>query len=112
MWGGQHRSPLPPGSCPALPQERYIWSVIPSLLAWPLTAMQPGPAAWLLALQLGAAYFWDKRATARGGCGWAATRHLMPQPGCLVLPHMPCQGVGMRSCWARGAASCMGSLCE
>lgn len=44
---------------PPSPGAGYIWSVVPSLLAWPLTAMQPAPAALLLTLFLPMAYLVD-----------------------------------------------------
>lgn len=39
--------------------ERYIWSVMPCLLAWPAVTMQPGPGSFVAAVALAAAYVVD-----------------------------------------------------
>ncbi len=41
--------------------ERYLWSVIPSLLAWPLAMMEPAPASLAFTLLLPALYLRDRQ---------------------------------------------------
>ena len=48
---------------PSSPQDntdRYIWSVMPCLLAWPAVTMQPGPGAFVVAIAVGSAYVVDR----------------------------------------------------
>ena len=40
--------------------DRYIWSVMPCLLAWPAVTMQPGPGAFVAAIAIGSAYVVDR----------------------------------------------------
>jgi hypothetical protein len=41
--------------------ERYLWSVVPSLLAWPLAMMEPAPASLAFTLLLPALYLRDRQ---------------------------------------------------
>lgn len=77
-WGAALSSPLTPlgGASAAagaaakvaarMAAERLTWGVVPSLLAWPLVAMESGPAAALLSALLPALYLVDKRFAGRG----------------------------------------------
>jgi hypothetical protein len=70
-WGAVCASPLTAtataGSVAArMAAERLTWGVVPSLLAWPLVAMEPGPAAALLSALLPALYAADRRFARRG----------------------------------------------
>jgi len=49
--------------------DRYIWSVIPALMAWPALVMQPGPGSLVVGSTLGVAYLVDRS---------FAKRHLLP----------------------------------
>lgn len=67
-WGAALSSPLGTAGPVAarMAAERLAWGVVPSLLAWPLVAMEPGPAAALLSALLPALYLADRRFARRG----------------------------------------------
>lgn len=66
-WGATLSSPLTAGPVAArMAAERLAWGVVPSLLAWPLVAMEPGPASALLSALLPALYLADRRFARRG----------------------------------------------
>lgn len=50
----------------AASKERYLWSVTPSLLAWPIITLPAGPGSLIMALIFGGIYSVD-RAFARKG---------------------------------------------
>ena len=50
----------------AASKERYLWSVTPSLLAWPIITLPAGPGSLIMALVFGGIYAVD-RAFARKG---------------------------------------------
>ena len=50
----------------AASKERYLWSVTPSLLAWPIITLPAGPGSFIMALVFGGIYSVD-RAFARKG---------------------------------------------
>lgn len=41
--------------------DRYVWSVMPCLMAWPAVAMAPGPASLIVASVLGVVHAVDGR---------------------------------------------------
>jgi hypothetical protein len=49
-----------------LAAERFTWSVVPALAAWPLTAMAPAPAAVVLSALLPCCYLADAGFARRG----------------------------------------------
>jgi hypothetical protein len=66
-WGAALSSPLTAGPVAArMAAERFAWGVVPSLLAWPLVAMEAGPASALLSALLPALYLVDRRFARRG----------------------------------------------
>lgn len=66
-WGAALSSPLIAGPVAArMAAERLAWGVVPSLLAWPLVAMEPGPASALLSALIPALYLVDRRFARRG----------------------------------------------
>lgn len=56
---------LLPGLTPAQAQGRYVWSVVPALLAWPAVLLPPGAAVPLLVAGFVAHYLQDRALAAR-----------------------------------------------
>jgi hypothetical protein len=68
-WGCALSSPLTAAAGPVaarMATERLVWGVVPSLLAWPLVAMEAAPASAMLAVLLPAFYLVDGRFARRG----------------------------------------------
>ena len=65
-WGIAMTSVLQGHGAVLAQKERYIWSVFPSLAAWPALMMEPAPGATCIALLLGICYMSDS-AYARNG---------------------------------------------
>lgn len=59
-WGAAMNSTLSGPRAAHMLRERYVWSVFPSLAAWPALMMETGPGAVVVSLLLGVCYLSDR----------------------------------------------------